>query len=278
VLFRSEEDPTLKQLRKSKTLFFSPYYGMVYYLLALAALYYIGSKMQAKDIVNGLIQTQMFIIVLPVALILKAIKQYNLPILRLNKPKPANFLLVPIIAVCAAILVSVLSHLINLVYPFPKEYLAKMEELLKMPDLKLWQMYLLIAVMPGVCEELMFRGFLIRFFEKQGMWVSIVITAFLFALFHLDPYKFLPVFLLGIMLGYLAVKSNSLYMSMYAHAINNAVAVTAVQYAGLPLMKSILEGSEVMQGGLVFLTILVMIGALITFNKLNKSNELGMNR
>ena len=84
---------------------------------------------------------------------------------------------------------------------------------------------LLIGVSAGVCEEVMFRGVIQRSFERFGKTSSIVITAFLFGLFHMDFQKLIGTFLLGIIIGFIVYRTNSLYAGMFAHFVNNSIAV-----------------------------------------------------
>ncbi len=273
VLFRSDVDTSLRNVKKNKGVFFTPYYGMIYYIAALLGLYYIGSKLQLKSISNGLIQTQILLILLPVIVILRIIKADFKTVLRLNKTNPVNFLIVPFIAVSGAILVTMVGQLINMIYPFPSEYLKQLEGLMKMPGLKLWQIYAIIAILPGICEELMFRGFIFRFFENQGKWMAIVLSAILFAVFHLDPYRFVPVLLLGMLLAWLMVKSGSIYVSMFAHALNNGLALTISQFASSGFVKKLLLNNDNLNWWLAIPAVIILTISLYAFNHVNEKND-----
>jgi sodium transport system permease protein len=91
----------------------------------------------------------------------------------------------------------------------------------------------LIAVGPAVCEEILFRGPILRGLrERLGPAQAIVATALLFGIFHLDIYRLIPATLLGILLGYLAHASRSVVPAMLAHFCNNATLVVLAR-AGL---------------------------------------------
>lgn len=272
VLFRSETDSSFKQLRKNKRLFFTPFYGLLYFALALVALYYVGGRWQAKDIVSGLIKTQFLIIVLPVLVILKIGKFKIKETLRLKGTKAANYLIVPFFAVSGAIVAALIGQLINSIYPFPKEYLEQMYELLKMPDLKLWQVFGVIAVLPGICEEVMFRGFLYRFYENRNKWYAIWISAALFALFHLDPYRFIPVMFLGVLLGWLLYRTDSIYPSMLSHAINNATALAFMHLSEHGFMKALIRVDQ-LHWWMAVPAVLVLALCIGLFNKVNQTDE-----
>jgi membrane protease YdiL (CAAX protease family) len=93
---------------------------------------------------------------------------------------------------------------------------------------------LLIAVLPAIGEELFFRGMIQRLLGDwlRNIHVAIVLASFVFALFHLQFYGFLPRFVLGLILGYLYFWSGSLWLPVFAHFINNGSAVLLSFLAG----------------------------------------------
>ncbi len=93
-----------------------------------------------------------------------------------------------------------------------------------------WQGLLLnllaLAAIPAFAEELFFRGTMQKIFsEKWNAHIAIWITAFIFSAIHMQFYGFLPRFLLGAALGYLFWISSSIWTSIAAHFINNALTV-----------------------------------------------------
>ena len=271
VLFRTEDDASLKSMRKSGKQFFTAQNGIIYFALALGALYYLGGKWQGKDLMSGLLKTQVLIILLPVLVTIRIFKQKPLEVLRLKLPKLKVILPVPFIAVSATVLVSLVAQLINLIYPFPQEYMEQLGGLFKM-DTRPWVLFLVVALTPGICEEVLFRGFLFRFFERYGSAKAIVISAALFAVFHLDPFRLLPVFLLGMLLGYLTYRSKSLITSMLSHTVNNALAIFLVTYASEPWLKPFLYGEDEIRYWLAIPALLVLVFSLRWFHSATKSD------
>ncbi len=85
----------------------------------------------------------------------------------------------------------------------------------------------MIAILPALGEELMFRGVIQRIFTnwtKNYHW-GIWITAFLFSAMHLQFYGFLPRMALGAMFGYLLVWSGTMWVPILAHFVNNTMGV-----------------------------------------------------
>lgn len=85
-----------------------------------------------------------------------------------------------------------------------------------------------VAVLPGICEEALFRGAILHAFKDQkNKFVVMLIVAALFGLFHLDPYRFLPTAIIGFALTYLMIKTENFLLPVLYHIINNAVSVSA---------------------------------------------------
>jgi len=84
-----------------------------------------------------------------------------------------------------------------------------------------------IAIIPALCEEFLFRGLLIRWFQKhiRNIHIAVIISALLFSAIHFQFYGFVPRFLLGLYFGYLFIWTGSLWTCIIAHFINNAMAV-----------------------------------------------------
>lgn len=85
---------------------------------------------------------------------------------------------------------------------------------------------LVVSVTPAICEEAMFRGYIQKSFElKIAPFLAAFVTALFFALYHFNPYAMLPLFLLGLYFGYAAYKTNSIFVPMLLHFLNNLFAI-----------------------------------------------------
>ena len=88
---------------------------------------------------------------------------------------------------------------------------------------------LVAAVVAPFCEEAAFRGHLLTVLRARlRPGAAIVASALLFATMHLDPVRFVAVFCLGVLFGWLTWRAGSLWPSVAAHAANNAVATILV--------------------------------------------------
>ncbi len=90
----------------------------------------------------------------------------------------------------------------------------------------------MIAILPAIAEELMFRGGVQRAFNRMfgSYHVAIWITAFIFSAIHVQFFGFIPRLLLGALFGYIYVWTKSLWYPMFAHFLNNAYAVCMALY------------------------------------------------
>jgi uncharacterized protein len=83
-----------------------------------------------------------------------------------------------------------------------------------------------VSIVPAICEETMFRGFIQRSFEfKLSPFLSAFITAVFFGLYHFNPYGLIPLIGLGFFFGYAGYKSGSILVPMFLHFLNNLSAV-----------------------------------------------------
>ena len=83
-----------------------------------------------------------------------------------------------------------------------------------------------MAVLPAVCEEMMFRGWLQRRLSRSvNIHVAVWVSAFVFSAIHFQFYGFIPRMLIGAALGYLYCYTGSLWAPIVAHFTNNAAAV-----------------------------------------------------
>jgi len=110
-----------------------------------------------------------------------------------------------------------------------------------LPLLTIW---IALAVLIAVAEEWFFRGFILqgmlgRSKDTRSVWISILVSAILFGLFHtvapnlLAIERFLPTTALGIILGWIAWRTGSLVPGMIVHAIHNGLLFTMPRYEDL---------------------------------------------
>ncbi len=95
-----------------------------------------------------------------------------------------------------------------------------------------WVILICFSIIPAVCEEWFFRGMLLRsLLKSNSVWKAILISAVVFGVFHtlgnsaIAIDRLIPSTLVGIMLGYLAYKSDSILPGIVLHCCNNAIVI-----------------------------------------------------
>jgi CAAX protease family protein len=129
----------------------------------------------------------------------------------------------------------------------------------------------LMAFLPALCEETLFRGGLQNFLTRSTKmpWLSIMIVSILFSAAHFSFYGFLSRFFLGVILGLLYEYSGRLWLNIIAHFFNNALAVTMIYYLktnGKSLKQALGENTDSAWWGIFLLP--VVIGLFIMFRKI----------
>jgi len=90
-----------------------------------------------------------------------------------------------------------------------------------------------VAVVPAVSEEVFFRGFVQKSFEhKLKPFLSALITAIFFGFYHFNPYGIIPLIALGVYFGYAAYATDSIFIPVILHFLNNFFAVVLFMIVG----------------------------------------------
>jgi len=136
---------------------------------------------------------------------------------------------------------------------------------------------IIIAVLPAIGEELMFRGALQKIFQstfKNPHW-AVFVTAALFSAIHVQFFGFLPRFVLGVIFGYLMVFSGNIWLPILAHFTNNFMAFVLYQWymsdsaAGVNPLEA---GSEYPDVIWVVTSGVTIVLILVLCKRLNKAN------
>ncbi len=133
---------------------------------------------------------------------------------------------------------------------------------------------LVVAVLPAVGEELVFRGILQQQLERlwRGAAPAIWMSAIIFSAIHLQFAGFLPRLLLGAVLGYLFYWTRNLWAPIAGHFVTNGMQVAAQYVAGDELSQINLENTEQVNWltGLLGLALLLGAGFFIQNRNQNK--------
>lgn len=89
----------------------------------------------------------------------------------------------------------------------------------------------MLALVPGICEEVLFRGYAQRQFERaSGPALGILLSGVLFGLYHVRPSQIIPLVGIGLYMAYLVWRTGSLWPAILVHIVHNGLAVAAARY------------------------------------------------
>ncbi len=98
-------------------------------------------------------------------------------------------------------------------------------------DFGWWGAFMKVAVIAPIVEELIFRGIILQGLRRNyNSFVAVFMSALLFALYHLNPWQFPATFILGLLLGAIVLKTNSVVLSILGHSINNLLVLLSITY------------------------------------------------
>jgi sodium transport system permease protein len=143
--------------------------------------------------------------------------------LALRMPRAPVWLAVLIGAPSAYITGIGLAQLTSRILPVPERVLEAFSQYILPPDLSLVQVVFFLAILPGICEEIAFRGLLLHGLRTKLRPVALCLAVgAIFGLFHVDLFRLIPTAYLGTILAAVVVLSGSIYPAMVWHALNNA--------------------------------------------------------
>ena len=102
-----------------------------------------------------------------------------------------------------------------------------------------------IALIPGICEEYLFRGVLQKNFYliSKNIHIAVWLSALFFSALHLQFYGFFPRMLLGVLFGYIYYWSGNILYPMIAHIFNNFFSLTIFYFSQKGLLNENFEVS-----------------------------------
>lgn len=130
--------------------------------------------------------------------------------------------------------------------------------------------YLAVGLLAPVCEELVFRGAVLRSLLRWAghHWVAIAISALLFALVHANPAQMPHAFVIGLLLGWLYYRTDSVVPGVVYHWVNNSIAYVVYNLYPDPSLRliDILGGSQRSVAAAVLFSLFILLPSLYQLN------------
>ena len=235
--------------------------GVILYALGLVLLIYVGSYIQLKLKMTGIVLTQVMIISLPL-LFAYYIKSDFKKVFSLKLPKIKHLFGAACLWFGTYLLAMVITNIIMYYFPQNQEIVEGLNNALFIKNNLLLNL-LIVAAMPAICEEIFFRGFILTSFKnnKKSYRGAIIFSGILFGLMHMDFIRVVPTSILGIAFAYAVCKTNSIAVSMFMHFLNNGFAVVVTHISSK--FSDNVQTTEVV--GLSFNEIIVFLGLSFIF-------------
>ena len=281
VLFRESERLDvrlwLKHLRRDRGMTPTAAQALFCGVLILVIQFFLGIAMRPPesfaDFRDLVFVTQLVVVVMPSLLMTSVLTRSPKQTLLLRKP--AWWTLPAAVCLAASLhpAVNSLRVIVEQLYPMSAGMKDRQQQLgSALGDApNIWLVVLLVALVPAICEELAFRGFILSGLRHLGhKWWAIVLSSLMFGVTHTMLHQSLVTSVVGAVIGFVAVQTGSLFPGMLFHFTHNALAVIAGQFHDSHFFSSITEPIEngkdfVYNGWLVGVGLLVAVALLIKF-------------
>lgn len=212
--------------------------GFAAYVVALVLLIYVGSYVQMKYGMYGIIMTQAMFLLIVFAFAFY-IKANPIEVFSLRKPKILAVIRSLILYILGFMVVIFITNLILKLLPENMKVVEALNDALYIKDNILLNI-IIIAGTPAICEELLFRGFIYSSLKniqtnnknsKKPVVFAILVSSLLFGIMHMNFIRIIPTTILGLIFSYSLYKSGSIFVPMLLHFINNTISVISMHYA-----------------------------------------------
>ena len=207
-----------------------PGFGDVVLLLCIVLLliFYVGTFAQLKFGFFGVAVQQLIILLCPLvyAWYMKADKKHLFSIQIIKPLQLAGSVMIGIATFVGALIIGAL---LMPVFPESAEGLTQLDDMVV--NQPIYLLILVVAIMPAIGEELLFRGFVMGTLKKRCRpVVAIVVTTLIFAAYHMSLIKMFTIGIVGLGLTLVTYKTGSIAASMCVHFLNNLLSVLITKY------------------------------------------------
>jgi sodium transport system permease protein len=232
VLFRESErwDPSLwlKHLRRDREATPSFAEAMACGVLILMLRFFLGFALGGTSASGDMLLlaaiTQLVVVLTPAILMTVMLTRSPATTLLLRRPTWSATLGAALLALLLYPSFNLLHTWVMRIYPLPEGLTEQLQGLESGLSTHLGRALFVLALLPAVCEELAFRGFILSGFRRLGhKWTAIVGTSIFFALTHSVFQQSLLSCVLGVVIGFIAVQTGSLLPAIAFHFVHNSL-------------------------------------------------------
>jgi sodium transport system permease protein len=156
--------------------------------------------------------------------------------LRIRMPHWTTLPLAVLLGITLHPMYVMLAQLISYTYPVSEQAAAAMKPFAEQISSAPWlSVVFLMAIVPAICEELAFRGFIFGgLVREQGRLRAVLVTALMFGISHGVLQQSIAASVMGVLLGWIALKTGSVLPCILIHLTNNALSVSLERIASSP--------------------------------------------
>lgn len=189
-------------------------------------------------------------------------------------PSRRAWLPLALLTIGAVVVIDFLTAGSDAILPLPEKYQRVMNEIMLATTAPQFAYkFFLLCILPGVCEEIFFRGFCqTSIAAHKGNTVAIIVTGAAFALFHGNPWHLHLYFILGCFLSLVYTVSGTLWVPIACHVFNNAWTFTHHSFDTTPPI----EGASMMINVLILITgvALTTTGGILFLRTYERAREI----
>jgi sodium transport system permease protein len=246
-------------------------------VLILLIKFFMSFSLDVGNLAVAAAVTQLVVIATPALLMTIMLTRSPAQTLLLRRPPLASVAAAVLLAVALHPTVNVLQVIVNHVYPLDERLAEQLKSMTAGLD-NMWVLFLVLAVMPAICEEVAFRGFILSGFRRMGhKWTAIVLSSIFFGASHALFQQSLIACLLGAVIAFLAIQTGSLLPGVLFHVVHNSLALFVGQLKPYLeddqhwlhwLMRGVSEEGQLYHWPVVIGSLLAAVAILSWFHRL----------
>lgn len=211
--------------------------GFMVYVLAFISLIYVSPILNMKLGIMGNTINQFIMAIIPI-LVAVYIKADFKKLFSIKKIKIKDIIRAAVTWFIGSLIMSIFVMILLKVFPEQMKVSEQLNNIIKSSG-GLFTQIILFALVPAICEETLFRGFILSAFRDKKTFgnkcekhiiFAIVGSGILFGLMHLDFIRIIPTSILGMVMAYNVYKSKSIFTSVGIHFFNNLLSVLSVNF------------------------------------------------
>jgi len=206
------------------------------------------------------------LIIVPLVFFLRRNRMPLRETLRLEKVSAPTIWAALLIGLGFSVLMDEFDRLIAMVFPMPESVMGSMDILIFANPADALLVIAGAVIMAPVVEEALFRGFLQGQLERgyRDATKAVLFSSLLFMLLHFNPWWGLQIYVFGVVLGYLAWRTGSIWPAIVVHGANNALSLMLAN-VDADSLEWYVSGEHVSPGWLVAAAGLAYIGFRLLF-------------